>query len=433
MGDLRHCTKSDLIGCVESLIIAVQNDTPEVDAKILDGSVVVNMLPPKACSTFGEYAEKVFIPYLLRLLQTSKRMDVVWDRYIDGSLKSSTRQKRGSGSRIIVKGSTPAPKNWQSFLRVDENKKELYNYLSDCISSQFTPGKELYCTRDTTVVASHDSDIGSDIAPCNHEEADARPILHALHCAKKGYRRILIRSVDTDVVVLAIATFHALSVDELWIAFGVKKHYRFIAVHTIANRLGREKAKALPFFHAVTGCDTSSSFSSVGKKTAWDTWTAFPEITETFISLSSMPLSISDENMNKLQRFVILLYDRTSQCTQVNQSRKLLFAKGRQLDRIPPTEAALSEHVKRATYQAGFCWGQALVAQQQLPSPGDWGWEKSSDDQWVPFWTSLPEAAKVCKELIKCGCRKACRPPCKCLSVSLPCTELCNCAGTCYQ
>lgn len=101
MGDLRHCTKSDLIGCVESLIIAVQNDTPEVDGKILDGSVVVNMLPPKACSTFGEYAEKVFIPYVLRLLQTSKRMDVVWDRYIDGSLKSSTRQKRGSGSRII--------------------------------------------------------------------------------------------------------------------------------------------------------------------------------------------------------------------------------------------------------------------------------------------------------------------------------------------
>lgn len=376
MGGLRHCTKSDLIGCVESLIVAPQNDAPDVDAKVLDGSVVVNMLPPKACATFGEYAEKAFIPYLLKLLQNSKRMDVVWDRYLDESLKSSTRQKRGSGCRIIVKGSTPTPKNWQSFLRVDENKKELYDFLSDCISSLDTPGKELYCTKDIHVHASKDSVIGTDIAPCNHEEADTRLILHALHCSKQGYRKILIRTVDTDVVVLAIALFHALSIDELWIAFGVKKHYRYIAVHTIANRLGREKAKGLPFFHAVTGCDTTSSFSSIGKKTAWDTWTAFPEITETFVSLSSMPVSISTEILDRLQRFVVLLYDRTCQYTQVNETRKMLFAKGRQLDRIPPTEAALREHVKRSAYQAGFCWGQALVAQQQLPSPGAWGWEK---------------------------------------------------------
>ena len=90
-----------------------------------------------------------------------------------------------------------------------------------------------------------------------------------------------------------------------------------------------------------------------------------------------MPLSLSDENMNKLQRFVILRYEITSECTQVDQCRKLLFAKGRQLDRIPPTEAALRDHVKRAVYQAGYCWGKALVTQQQLPSPGDWGWEKA--------------------------------------------------------
>ena len=80
----------------------------------------------------------------------------------------------------------------------------------------------------------------------------------------------------------------------------------------------------------------------------------------------TMPLSLSDENMNKLQRFVILLYERTSHCTQVDQCRKLLFAKERQLNHIPPTEAVLREHVKRAAYQA----------QQQLPSPGEWGWKK---------------------------------------------------------
>ena len=204
----------------------------------------------------------------------------------------------------------------------------------------------LYCTKGTDVIANSDSEIETDIAPCNHEEADTRLILHALHCAKHGHRRILIRSVDTDVVVLSIAAFHALSIDQLWIAFGVKKHYRYIAIHAIANKLGLENSRALPFFHALTGCDTTSSFSSVGKKTALDTWKAFPEITDTFIDLGSMPLSLSDENMNHLQRFVLLLYVRTSECTRVDLCRKLLFAKGRQIDRIPPTEAALKEHIK---------------------------------------------------------------------------------------
>ena len=68
------------------------------------------------------------------------------------------------------------------------------------------------------------------------------------------------------------------------------------------------------------------------------------------------------------------------------------FAKGRQKDRIPPTETALKEHIKRAVYLVGYCWGQTFVVHQQLPSPGEWGWEKRPDDNWVPFLTSLPEA-----------------------------------------
>ena len=105
---------------------------PEVETKIVDVCVVVNMLEPKASTTFGDYAEVVLIPYLVNLLQTSVRLDVVWDLYIEGSLRRSTMEKRGSGSRIIVKSTTP--QNWQSFLRVDENNTELYNYLADCVS-----------------------------------------------------------------------------------------------------------------------------------------------------------------------------------------------------------------------------------------------------------------------------------------------------------
>ncbi len=69
----------------------------------------------------------------------------------------------------------------------------------------------------------------------------------------------MIRTVDTDVVVLAITFFHRLSVHELWIAFGVGKKYRYISVHDIALHLGEHSAETLGGFHAFTGCDRTLS------------------------------------------------------------------------------------------------------------------------------------------------------------------------------
>ena len=106
---LRHFAKPDLISRFESCNTASQHYMPEVDAKIIDGPVVVNMLPSKACATFSDYAAAILMCYPLRLLQPSKRLDVVWDHYIEVSLK-----KRDTGSRIIVKGSTPAPTKFSS-------------------------------------------------------------------------------------------------------------------------------------------------------------------------------------------------------------------------------------------------------------------------------------------------------------------------------
>ena len=46
--------------------------------------------------------------------------------------------------------------------------------------------------------------------------------------------------------------------------------------------------------------------------------------------------------MPTLEHFVVLMYDRTTMCTQVNDARKALFTKkGRSMDAIPPTAAAL--------------------------------------------------------------------------------------------
>ena len=75
-----------------------------------------------------------------------------------------------------------------------------------------------------------------------------------------------------------------------------------------------------------------------------------------------------------IERFVILLYDRTSICTDINKARQILFARRTNVKAIPPTRAALEQHVKRAVCQGGYVWGQSLVASPVLPPPTSWGW-----------------------------------------------------------
>jgi len=102
----------------------------EVDAVIIDGAVIVQMLEPGTVSTFAEYFDKVFATYVLKHLESAQRVDLVWDVYNDDSLKKSLREKRGTGQRRKVTGSTRIPSDWKGFLRVDGNKQELFQYLS---------------------------------------------------------------------------------------------------------------------------------------------------------------------------------------------------------------------------------------------------------------------------------------------------------------
>ena len=219
--------------------------------------------------------------------------------------------------------------------------------------------------------------------------------------------------------------------NEVWVAFGTGKNFRYLAAHQIAASLGTEKSLALPMFHALTGCDTVSGFVGHGKKTAWTIWNSFPDLTAALLELAHAPAEISEQCMHIIERFVILIYDRTSTCTDVNQARKKLFAKTSCVKRIPPTRAALEQHVKRAVFQGGHVWGQSLVPDPVLPSPSSWGWIKTDAGLYEPHWTTLQEASKTCYELICCGCKKGCRTNCKCKKAGLQCTALCKCEGEC--
>ena len=417
MGQQYVGKKSELLDCFEQCVPSnkVKSD---VDATVLDGAFIVHKLKPLNSRTFEEYAMNIFKPFILRELNKVERLDVIWDRYFPDSLKQSTREKRkhlGTAQRRRVLSGSPVPSNWDSFLRIDANKDELFHFLSESMETYNTGGKVLISTYDEKVMTTVQDtimDIDS-LQPCSHEEADTRIFLHVKHCAQQGHKRISIQTVDTDVVVLAIGHFQSLNIEELWIDFGVLNHYRNIAAHDIANYLN-EKAKALLLFHALTGCDTVSSFRGRGKKTAWSAWMAHPAATDAFESLLSQPEDLTPELIHKIERFVVLMYSKTSTLSRVNEARKELFTQfGRTIDNIPPTQGTLINHLKRSVYQGSYIWAQALELSPNLPSPEYWGY-KSTSLGWIPHWTDLQDATASCSELVRCGCIKGCKKNCKC-------------------
>ena len=115
-GHLREGTKSDLLECLQRLCDISGGAAPNVEAKVLDGSVTVKLLCPKGCKTFSDYASTVFLPYINDQKQDCKQLDIVFDVYLENSLKRGTRERRGFGNRHIVSGSTPILGNWQGFL-----------------------------------------------------------------------------------------------------------------------------------------------------------------------------------------------------------------------------------------------------------------------------------------------------------------------------
>ena len=77
-------------------------------------------------------------------------------------------------------------------------------------------------------------------------------------------------------------------------------------------RLQNRLVLALPMFHAYTGCDIVSSFANRGKKTAWDIWNVYDDVPTAFQALSESPGNMSVDIRAKLDRYTILLYDRTT-------------------------------------------------------------------------------------------------------------------------
>ena len=103
-----------------------------------------------------------------------------------------------------------------------------------------------------------------------HEEADIRMLLQGEHASTEGYCRLVFVCDDTDVLVLLLS--HKIA-SFVWMKRS--NPVRYIPIHDIASTLSDDIFSSLIVFHCLTGCDTTSQSSGIGKKRVWKTFTEY--------------------------------------------------------------------------------------------------------------------------------------------------------------
>jgi hypothetical protein len=140
----------------------------QAESIFIDGAAMVNFNPPHKPITFEAYANDVILPYIKSQANKCSRVDIIFDAYLENSLKSQTRKERGTGIRRKVVGSGMTPKPWNNFLRVSENKRELFSFLAERIAS-LNPSKLVCITQGENVLCNNNIDL-SGLCPCIHED-----------------------------------------------------------------------------------------------------------------------------------------------------------------------------------------------------------------------------------------------------------------------
>ena len=79
---------------------------------VIDRAAIAQILKPGGAETFKQYADQVFLPYILGQLQHASQLR---DSHKADTLRETARAKRGKGVRWRVADSASIPGNWQDF------------------------------------------------------------------------------------------------------------------------------------------------------------------------------------------------------------------------------------------------------------------------------------------------------------------------------
>ena len=150
------------------------------------------------------------------------------------------------------------------------------------------------------------------------------------------------------MLVLAVSVLACLKdqLVELYIDFGVEKHRKYVSVRIIFKNLGESRVRGLSFFHA--------------------------------FNLNQSTLSLTEHSLPIIEKVTVLLHNRASSYLKTIECRKDLLCKGRKIDNIPPTRAALLKYVLLSYGCIGcmICMGTINSCKPSITGPRIMGMEQ---------------------------------------------------------
>ena len=396
-GEMFKTDKSTLAKTLKSQVEMVE--PKNINVEIIDGFYFLHLIGSTMPHTFEKIAESI----LIKLCSSdANEIHLIFDRYLTPSIKDSERQNRQEFD-IPFKISGPQQTRPTDFLKSLKNyrfKEALVQFLANYWENDYLRkiinNKKIfvtveehcysYQTQQNRVIKNKENDY-----ECFHEEADTRMVFHAYKAASGS--KILIKSADTDVLIILLGNMHKIKNSEIWLATSLSKKrnsndLNCINCTELASKLGLDLCLGLPAFHAYTGSDYTAAFYNKGKVRPFNLFSKNQTYQKYFASLTDEADVYLQEKMDVIEEFTVAMYG-IKNCNKVNDARYQIFVRNfsakednedflkkiRNFDSntIPPCWISLKQKILRTIY-VNSMWLHATDPHCAKLNPENCGW-----------------------------------------------------------
>ena len=157
----------------------------------------------------------------------------------------------------------------------------------------------------------------------SQEEAGTSMMLHLaliIKLSQYDFSCAVIANIEADVTFLCLANYQKLSMPLFQKCCCSETRMKYVDIASIGNVIRRDVCEALLGMHAITGCDTVSSFAGKGKLPAFQLLKKNVSFQELFARFGLF-WEFSNADFIKLQMFTFTLYGAKKSESDVNTHR----------------------------------------------------------------------------------------------------------------
>jgi hypothetical protein len=281
-------------------------------ALIIDGSSLLHIYP-RAGSTVFHYSVYLLVEHILPLFNDYSRIDIIFDSSKSRDLKAfinrhgdkkTTQQKY---NRIPRNSILQSGKAYQNF--VVSNRARLAAAIVECWKEinviEKLPLGSIFVVagphETTTKLERNKQPMDIIELESNQIEADSRIILHINDLIQNFFFNIVVKSIDTDVIILCIYHSSFNGLEKLVVdATLPKKPSKIMDCTYIHNKLIHQYGvNPLHFLivYALSGCDTCSFTRNISKRTFMQTLFDTPNDFDDLQKLTVLPINKDDVSL----------------------------------------------------------------------------------------------------------------------------------------